>query len=66
MSLSLWFSDEDIVSQIRCFFDLEEQDSIDLNVLSQATLINDDLMEVKVKDRVFRFSLKEGGVYEVE
>lgn len=67
MSVSQWFSDEELISQLKMFFDEDERENIDFNaVLGNMVNVDDDLMQVKVKNRVFEFSIVSCGVVEVE
>lgn len=66
MSLSPYFSDKSIVNQLRSFFDLDEQWTIDFqSLLSQVEDFN-EFYELKIKDRIFRIDKLLGIVSEVE
>lgn len=67
MSFSEWYSDEELISQLRMFFDMDEAENIDFQVfLGQIEEIDDDLCRVKIKNRVFQFSKTFCDVEEVE
>ena len=63
--ISEFYSDEDIVSQLRSFFDETEREEIDFwNALSTVTE-DDEYFTVMVKSRRFRFHSVIGDVEEV-
>lgn len=65
--ISEWFSDEELISQLRMFFDVDEAEHIDFQaLLGQITEIDDRTREVKVKSRTFRFDMQFCDVEEVE
>ena len=69
MSLSEYFEDEDVVNQLRSFYDEEEQWVIDFNAcLSnvEEDLEDEDYLRLKIKNRVFRIHTVLGFVEEVE
>ena len=58
LSVSEWFSDEELISQLRMFFDVDEADQIDFkSLLGQVTVVDDDTRQIKVKGRTFVFSM---------
>ena len=58
LSVSEWFSDEELISQLRMFFDVDEVDKIDFkSLLGQVTVVDDDTRQIKVKGRTFQFSM---------
>lgn len=58
LSVSEWFSDEELISQLRMFFDVDEVDKIDFkSLLGQVTVVDDDTRQIKVKGRTFVFSM---------
>ena len=63
--ISEFYSDEDIVSQLRSFFDETEREEIDFwNALS--TVVSDgEFFTVMVKNRKFRFHCVIGDVEEI-
>jgi hypothetical protein len=64
--ISEFYSDEDIVSQLRSFFDETEREEIDFwNALSTVSE-DDEYFTVMVKSRKFRFHSVIGDVEEVE
>lgn len=64
MSVSDWFSDEELISQLGMFFDVEED--IDYqSLLGQIIEVDEDVREIKVKGRLFRFSMEFCDVEEV-
>lgn len=67
MAVSDWFSDEELISQLRMFFTVDEAEHIDFQaLLGQVTEVDDRTREVKVKGRVFHFDLQFCDVEEVE
>ena len=63
--ISEFYSDEDIVSQLRSFFDETEREEIDFwNALSTVSE-DDEYFTVMVKSRKFRFHSVIGDVEEV-
>lgn len=63
--ISEFYSDEDIVSQLRSFFDETEREEIDFwNALSTVSE-DDEYFTVMVKSRKFRFHCVIGDVEEV-
>ena len=58
LSVSEWFSDEELISQLQMFFDVDEVDKIDFkSLLGQVTVVDDDTRQIKVKGRTFVFSM---------
>ena len=58
LSVSEWFSDDELISQLRMFFDVDEVDKIDFkSLLGQVTVVDDDTRQIKVKGRTFVFSM---------
>ena len=54
MALSVYFSDESIVNQLRSFFELEEQWTIDFgSLLSQVEEDDEEFYSLKIKGRRF-------------
>ena len=67
MAVSEFFDDDEIISQLRMFFDIEEQDQIDFNeLLGQLESIDDDTLQLKVNGRVFNIDKVFCNVTEVE
>ena len=67
MSVSDWFSDDELISQLTMFFNEDEVEFIDFaSVIGCAVNVGDDIMQVSVKGRVFEFSLVTCDVCEVE
>ena len=67
MALSSFFEDEDVVSQLRGFFDPEEQWEIDFFAcLSLVEDFDEDYYSLKVKDKSFLVHRVTGDVLEVE
>ena len=64
MSISMFFSDENVLAQLRTYFDEEERDNIDETVL---TNINDcgGFFELVYKDKLFVIDGLTGSVKEV-
>ena len=66
MTVSDWFSDEELLSQLRMFFTEEEREVIDFNaLLGQIKMVNDDTGEISVLGRTFRFDMELCDVEEV-
>ena len=66
MAVSDWFSDEELISQLRMFFTEEERDVIDFKaLLGQINMINEDTGEIIVMKRTFRFDMEICDVEEV-
>ena len=65
MSLSPYFSDKSIVNQLRSFFDLDEQWTIDFQSLLSQVEDFGEFYELKIKDRTFRIDKLLGIVSEV-
>ena len=66
MALSSFFEDEDVVSQLRGFFDPEEQWEIDFFAcLSLVEDFDDENYSLKIKDKQFLIHKIHGGVTEV-
>jgi hypothetical protein len=64
--ISEWFSDEELISQLRMFFDVDEADKIDFQaLLGQIQVVDDDTRQIKVKGRTFQFSMEFCDVEEV-
>jgi hypothetical protein len=64
--ISPWFSDAELLSQLRMFFTEEEREVIDFNaLLGQITMVDDDTGEIVVLGRTFRFDMEVCDVTEV-
>lgn len=67
MSVSEWFSDDELISELRMFFTEAERETIDFqSLLGQINWIDDDTGEIKVKGRTFRFDYEVCSVTEVK
>lgn len=67
MSVSEWFSDDELLSQLMMFFDIEEMENIDFKeCLGLISEIDEDTREIRFKNRVFRFSMTSCNVIEVD
>ena len=67
MSLSEYYEDEDIITQLRSFFDLNEQWKIDFqSYLADIIDYDDDYYVVTIKNRTFKIHKILGLVTEVE
>lgn len=65
--ISEYYSDDELLAQLRSFFDVEEQRSIDFkSYLGLIEEINDTTLQVRIKDRIFQFDKELCGVEEVE
>ena len=65
--ISDYYSDDELLAQLRSFFDVEEQNNIDFkSYLGQVEEIDNDTLQVKINNRVFQFSRELCGVMEVE
>lgn len=66
MSLSPYFSDDGVVNQLRGFFGFDEQWSIDFySLLSQVEDLDEEHLQLKIKDRLFTIHKVLGFVDEV-
>lgn len=66
ITLSPYFTDNQVVNQLRSYFSLTEMWNIDFyNLLSQAE-DKGSYYELKIKDKVFRIDKITGGVVEVK
>ena len=64
--ISEWFSDAELLSQLRMFFTEEEREVIDFNaLLGQITMVDSDTGEITVMNRTFRFDMEVCDVTEV-
>ena len=67
MALSPFFDDNDIVCQLRGFFELDEQWNIDFQgMLSQVVDVDAEYYELQINNRKFRIHKIVGNVIEVE
>ena len=67
MTVSEWFSDEELISQLRMFFTEEEREVIDFQaLLGQIKMIDEETGEIMALNRVFRFDMELCDVEEVE
>ena len=66
MSVSDWFTDDELLSQLRMFFTEEEREIIDFQaLLGQIRMIDDSTGEIVVRGRTFRFDMEYCDVTEV-
>lgn len=64
--ISPWFSDDELISELRMFFTEAERETIDFQaLLGQINWIDEDTGEIKVKGRTFRFDYEVCSVTEV-
>ena len=67
MALSSFFSDDEVISQLRMYFDLEVMWSIDFKAcLSQVENYDENLFFLKIKDKNFFIDKITGYVSEVD
>ena len=67
MSVSEWFSDDELISELRMFFTEAERETIDFqSLLGQIQWVNDETGEIKIKKRTFRFDYELCDVTEVK
>ena len=65
--ISEWFSDDELISQLRMFFTEEEREVIDFKaLLGQVRMVDEETGEISVLNRVFRFDMEVCDVEEVE
>lgn len=65
--ISEYFSDEELISQIKMFFSEEEQEHMDFKaLLAQLKEIDTDTLELRIKGRIFRIDTTFCDVEEVE
>lgn len=66
MSVSDWFSDAELLSQLRMFFSEEEREVVDFQaLLGQINYVDNDTGEIIVLGRTFRFDMEVCDVEEV-
>lgn len=67
MALSDYFTDDEVISQLKMYFELEEMWNIDFNsCLSQVTDYDENYFFLKIKDKNFIIEKITGIVEEVE
>ena len=65
--ISEYYSDDELLAQLRSYFDVEEQGSIDFkSYLGLVEEVNTTTFQVKIKGRTFQFDKELCGVTEVE
>lgn len=65
--ISDYYEDEELISQLRMFFDDDEQKQLDFRAsLNLLTEFNEEKWELKIKDRVFLIDKELCEVEEVE
>ena len=65
--ISEYYNDDELLAQLRGFFDVEEQGSIDFkSYLGLVEEVDNTTFQVKIKDRIFQFDKELCGVTEVE
>ena len=65
--ISDYYEDEELISQLRMFFDDDEQEQLDFKAsLNLLTEFNEEKWELKIKDRVFLIDKELCEVEEVE
>ena len=65
--ISEFFSDEELISQLRMFFNEDEQEHMDFQaLLGQLQEIDSETWELRVKQRIFRIDKTFCDVEEVE
>lgn len=65
--ISEFFSDEELISQLRMFFNEDEQEHMDFQaLLGQLTEVDSETWELRVKKRIFRIDKTFCDVTEVE
>ena len=65
--ISDYYEDEELISQLRMFFDDDEQEQLDFRAsLNLLTEFNEEKWELKIKDRVFLIDKELCEVEEVE
>ena len=66
MAVSEYYSDEELISQLKMFFDEEERFNIDFQAcLGQITEVDEETLSVTIKGRIFEFDKEMCGVDEV-
>ena len=64
--ISEWFSDDELISELRMFFTEAERETIDFtSLLGQIKWINNQTGEIQIKKRTFRFDKELCDVTEV-
>lgn len=67
MALSIFFSDDEVISQLRAYFELNEMWSIDFNAcLSQVEDYDENSFFLKINDKNFVIDKITGSVSEVD
>lgn len=67
MSVSEWFSDDELISELRMFFDETEREHLDFeSLLGQIEWLDSSTGQIKVKNRLFRFDYEFCDLTEVE
>ena len=64
MAVSEYFSNNELLSELRTFVDINEEDL--QSCLNTITEVDEQTMEIKVLNRTFQFNKKLCGVEEVE
>lgn len=63
MAISEYFSNEELLSELRMFVDLDDEDL--QSCLSTITEVDDDTLQIRILDRTFQFSRTMLGVEEI-
>ena len=65
-SISPYFSDEDVCTQLRMQYSSDEMWNIDFKTLLKQVVEKGDVFELKIKERLFQIDKITGGVVEVK
>ena len=65
-SISPYFSDEDVCTQLRMQYSSDEMWNIDFKTLLKQVVEKGEVFELKIKDRLFQIDKITGGVSEVD
>ena len=65
--ISEYYSDDELLAQLRSYFDEEERQNIDFrSYLGQIEEVDQNTLQVRIQGRIFRFDKELCGVEEVE
>ena len=65
-SISPYFSDDDVCTQLRMQYSSDEMWNIDFKTLLKQVVEKGDVFELKIKERLFQIDKITGGVVEVK
>ena len=66
MAVSEWFSDEELIAELESFFSIDEIQHMNFRTyLGQISIIDENIRQIRIKNRVFQFDMKFCNVTEV-